>query len=382
MNKKLYTIGGFLLLSLTFSCISNKNKSEYLQTEAEPIKVNFADSILKGSHILKGSKAIAFSAKDDNALIVNVNRILVGKGRCFVMDRQGNQLIAFNENGDFIATTKKIEGEGPNDYIRIMDATIDNTAQKIYVHCDAPYCIMVFDMNLQLLENISLDYYMTEIASDDNFIYGLRMKSASEKGYELLALDKTNLSDKPTLILESSKIIYGIEAFGKSLTSYSQGINVCFPFDNVIYQISNKEITACYPMNFGTKGVGYNDIKDMDANQFFNSPYRQKIWSVVNVYSSDSTVLFGCNDLYFFVLDVASQKCDGFSSFRNDLMPYSATQTIPVDGLDNTYAYQCPSKYVGRIKEHIEEKMDAGMKKILDEYNEEDNPVIILCELK
>lgn len=380
--KKLYIIGSFLLFSLTFSCISNKNKSKDLQTEVEPIKVNFTDSILKGSHILKSCKAIAFSAKDDNALIVNINRILVGKERYFVMDRQGNQLIAFNENGDFIATTKKLEGEGPNNYIRIMDATIDNAAQKIYVHCDAPYCMMAFDMNLQLLEKVNLDYYMTEITSDDNFIYGLRMKSASEKGYELLALDKTNLSDKPTLILESSKIIYGIGAFGKGLTSYSQGINVCFPFDNVIYQISNKEITACYPMNFGTKDVDYNDIKDMNANQFFNSPYRQKIWSVVNVYSSDSTVLFGCNDLYFFVLDVASRKCDGFSSFRNDLMPYSNTQAIPVGGLDNTYAYQCPLKYVGRIKKHIEEKMNTGMKKILNEYDEEDNPVIILCELK
>jgi len=380
--RHLFITGGILLSLLASSCQSNKQKVEESQSAPTSIQVNYVKDVLRGSHILKESKAIALSSRNDDALIVKINRLLVGENRYFVMDRYGNQLIAFDGNGEFVATTKRLEGQGPDNYVRIIDAAIDNKAQKVYVHCDAPYCIMVFDMNLQLLEKISLDYYMQEIADDDKYIYGIQIKPVPDLGYQLLALDKTDLSASPVTIIDSSKNLNGVGFSGKSLTSSCRGVNVCLPFDNVIYQLSNKEIIASYPMDFGTNGVDYDDIKDMNTNQFFNSPFRQKVWSLVNVYETDSTLFFGCNDLYSFVLDKSSKECTGFSSSHNDLMPYSDTQTIPVDGLEHTYAYSCPSKYVKGIKGRLEEKMGVGMKTILDKYDEEDNPVIILCELK
>ena len=121
----------------------------------------------------------------------------------------------------------------------------------------------------------------------------------------------------------------------------------------------------------------------MSANQFFNSSYREKVWSVVNVYSSDSTLFFGCNRLYSFILNRNTKECTGFSVWRNDLMPYSATKTLPVDGLDNAYAYLWSSSHVVDFKGRVSmDNLNNDLRDILVGYEEEDNPLIVVCEMK
>lgn len=380
--KYFYLIMGGILLFAP-SCNKTRKNVDDSQRISDAVNVHFIEQPLKGSQILKDCKVLFLSSDHDDALISKVDRLLVGDNRYIVMDRHANRLMAFDGQGEFIASTASYIGEGPDSYVRIMDAAIDNKAKKVYVHCDSPYCIMVFDMNLQLEKKIRLDYYMLEIADDDKYIYGIRARYDSDFGHELIALDKENLLAEPNVMLEYSKVVIGAGAMGKSLTSYGNGVNVCLPFDNVVYQISNREIIARYSLDFGVNGVDYSDIKDMSANQFFKSPYREKIWSIVNVYSSDSTLFFGCNRLYSFALNRTTKSCTGFLAWRNDLMPYSVTKTFPVDGLDNAYAYLCRSEHVMDFKSRVsEERLEANLKKVLKGYEEEDNPLIFICEMK
>lgn len=381
--KHLFVIGGLFLLLLMGSCSQGEKTVDDSLIMQELINVNFVEHMLHGNQFLKKSRIISLSSEHDEALIAEVDRLLVGNDRYFVMDRRTNRLMAFDGQGKFIASTSRYIGEGPDSYTRITDVTIDNKAKKVYAHCDAPYCLMVFDMNLQLEKKIGLDYYMLEISDDDKYIYGLRAKNASNFGYELVVLDKADLSAEPTIMLETTKAIYGAGAIGKRLTSSGQVVNVCLPFDNVVYQLSNKEIIARYPLYFGRNGVDYSDIKGMTMNQFYKSPYREKIWSVVNVYSSDSTLFFGCNGMHSFTLNRKTKECVGFSSWRNDLIPYSTTQTLSVDGLPHAYAYLWPSLHVMNFKSHMpKDELDADFQKILEGYEEEDNPLIVVCEMK
>ena len=205
MVNRIFYIGFFLLLMMS-SCIDKKAGKE--QMVNSPIEVDFVKDGLSGSQILQGSRIVSLSSKEDEALIAEMDKLLVGEDRYFVMDRGGNKVIAFTGKGEFVASTAHLVGQGPDNYTRAIDAVIDNVAQKLYVHCDAPYCIMVFDMNLQLLEKISLDYYMREVADDSRYIYGIRVKDASDFGYELVALDKSNLSASPRVLLDYSEVIF------------------------------------------------------------------------------------------------------------------------------------------------------------------------------
>ena len=392
MVNRMFYIGLFLLLMMS-SCIDKKAGTG--QVVSNPIEVDFVKDGLSGSQILQGGRIVSLSSKEDEALIAEMDKLLVGEDRYFVMDRGGNKVIAFNGEGEYVASTARYVGQGPDNYIRVIDAVIDNASKKLYVHCDAPYCMMVFDMNLQLLEKISMDYYMREVADDDKYIYGIRVKDASDFGYELVALDKSDLSASPRVLLEYSEVIFGARAIGKSLSPYGKGVNVCLPFDDTIYQISDGKIIAQYSLDFGSKGVDYSDIKGMSVRELYRSTYGQRIWSLVNIYSSDSTLFFGCNREYSFVLNRNTGVCSGYSRYDNDLMPYSTNQTFPVDGLDNAFAYAWPSSYVMTFKrrvadenldadwkKHLEKYMNAEMEKILDGYEEEDNPLIILCVMK
>lgn len=382
LTMKYFSFASFLILAfLCCSCFSNHGNGNM----SGDVRVNFIDSLLSGSSFLKGSRLLYLDSDTEESLIIEVERLIVGDDRYFVVDRRGNQLLAFNGQGDFVASTADLVGEGPKNYVRLMDATIDNEQKKIYVHCDAPYCIMVFDMDLNLLEKVSLDYYMDEIVSDERFLYGIRMRDASNFGYELVALDKSNLSAAPEILMESSgNVVYGVGLSGKSMTSNSQGIFVCLPFDHTIYRVENKNVMESYSLDLGDKEVDPSDLEGMTAKEFFKSFQKDKIYMIQDIYASDSTLMFACNDLYRFVLNRKTKKCTGYTTFRNDLVPYSTNRTFPVQGVDRTFAYLWPSRYVMSHKKHLEQEgiLDSEIYKGIENYELEDNPPIILCEMK
>lgn len=378
---KCFSFISLLIVTLLHSsCLSNHGN----ESMSKGVEVDFVDSLLSGSSFLKDCRLVCLSTDDEESLIVGIDRLLVGDDRYFVMDRMGNHLLAFDGLGNFVASTARLEGEGPQGYIRMMDATIDNEQKKIYAHCDAPYCIMVFDMDLNLLEKVSLDYYMTEIASDERFLYGIRMRDASNFGHELVALDKSNLSAVPEVLVECSKGIYGLVTMGKRMTSCSEGTFVCLPFDNVIYRISEKELVESYPLDLGEEGVDFSDAGDMSADAFFKSFMKDKVWMLRDICVSDSSLMLACNDVYHFILNRKTKKCTGYATFRNDMMPYTSTLTFPVQGIDRTFAYLWPSEYVVSHKKHLEQKgiLDSEIYKCIENYGLEDNPPIILCEMK
>ena len=98
------------------------------------------------------------------------------------MDRGGNKIIMYDRNGRFLKSTAKMEGRGHNEYIRVIDASIDEKDKKLYVHCDAPYQMMIFDLDLNLEKIIPMDYYMGEIAIEGNQLYGICYNEPKDGG--------------------------------------------------------------------------------------------------------------------------------------------------------------------------------------------------------
>lgn len=384
MIKVAFVAAMTMMCGVYTSCISKSGKTTETENPSGSVNVNFVDSVLLGSSFLEECRLLNLSSDNEESLIVEVNSLLVGDDRYFVMDRRGNHLVAFDGQGNFIASTDRLEGEGPQSYIRMMDATIDNEQKKVYAHCDSPYCIMVFDMDLNLLEKVSLDYYMTELGSDEKYLYGIRMRDASNFGHELVALDKSNLSAAPVVLLECTKGVYGYGTMGKRMTSCSQGIFVCLPYDNVIYRVKNKELAESYPLDLGDMGVDFSNVGDMSANDFFKSSLRDKIWMFRDIYASDSFLMFACNDVWHFLLNRKTGECSAYFGFHNDMMPYSNTMGFPVQGIDRTFANLWPSEYVMSHKRRLKEKgtVDSDIYKAIENYSREDNPPIILCEMK
>lgn len=99
-----------------------------------------------------------------------------------------------------------------------MDAAMDKESRTLYVHCDAPYQIMVFDFDLNLKEVVQTDYYMDEVVADGRFIYGIRTLYRDETGFELVVLEQDRLQDTPRVLLSSTGGVPGRRTTGKSLS--------------------------------------------------------------------------------------------------------------------------------------------------------------------
>lgn len=139
------------------------------------------ENSLAFSSFLNGYKAIVLSNNMPDALIENPDRLLFTDNRIFVMDRSGNKVLMFDGSGKFLRSTANRVGKGHNEYIGVMDAAVDEKDGKLYVQCDAPYQMMVFDLDLNLEKVIPMDDYMREIAVDDDYIYGICYKSGKRR---------------------------------------------------------------------------------------------------------------------------------------------------------------------------------------------------------
>ena len=369
----------FCIVLLVFSTCHGDIKKN--MSVVEGIKVAYVDSLLPGSSYLADFQILSFSSQNEDALFIGADRLLMADNRMFIVDRLGNKVLAFDEKGNFISSTSRLTGEGPQNYIRMIDATVDNDRKQIYVHCDAPYCIMILDMDLNLIEKISLDFYMHEMVSDGNWLYGICHKENGNQGYELIALDKENLTASPLVLLETNWMIPAVRGMGKSMTAYDNGINVCLPFDHTIYQISDKEIIRSYGIDFGEKGLERTKVENMSERDFFDY-----IWWIKDIYGSDSNLVFGCNARETFVLDTHTDVCKGYESTYMDMTLYSTTNTFPVQGIGNAFGYVWKSMAIMDFKENASEEtlsnLSPEVRTLIQEYDEEDNPLIFLCKMK
>lgn len=153
------------------------------------------------SSFLKSYEIVALSDSVPEALIKFPDRILFAEDRIFVVDKADNKLLMFDREGNFLKSTASMVGKGHNEYIRLMDVAMDKEGRTLYVHCDAPYQIMVFDFGLNLKEVVQTDYYMDEVVADGRFIYGIRTLYRDETGFELVALERDRLQDTPRVLL-------------------------------------------------------------------------------------------------------------------------------------------------------------------------------------
>ena len=143
-------IGLFVCVVPFVSCSEQKP----LGTESYTVKVDFHEDELQASSFLKDYQLIPLETPSTETVISHIDRLLFAEDRVFVLDGISNKVLAFDGNGKFVASTAKMIGKGHNEYIHVCDVAWDRDAQKLYMHCDAPFQMMVFDFDLEAAKEI------------------------------------------------------------------------------------------------------------------------------------------------------------------------------------------------------------------------------------
>ncbi len=359
-----------------------------LSDNAQDVVVHFSDDTPRASSYFNSFRNIPLSAPSDEAVFKHAERLLFARGRIFVVDRVGNKILMFDEKGDFLKSTAKMIGDGDHAYRRVIDAAVDAEGGKLYVHCDAPYQMMILDLDLNVKEVIPMDYYMSEMTIDDGFVYGLCHHTKEKKniGYSLVAVPKDRLDEAPDTLLSHDKGVAGLLAGGKSLNACSDGVYASLAFDNTIYHIAHGKILNQYAIDFGEKGLRAHPIPEGMNREQFREQYKDINWAITNVCGSDSILMFNTNLTTNYILNKHTGECKGVKAFGCDMSKWTMSHFTPSQGLRHGMVYAISPFIFSEFKKFVQEEgaklVDPEMLKTAQESKPGGNPMLIVWEIK
>lgn len=374
-----------LLPAICFLCMSCKQTT---QGTMHDIKVEFNNSysFQKASRFFDCEyELIQLDAPTNQGVIKSIERILFAGENIVVVDRLGNKLLLFDRTGNFVTSTSNHIGRGHHEYIRFLDAALDEKDKKIYMYCDAPYQIMVFDYNLNLIDCTSLDFLAFEIAVDSTYVYLTRYDESGERKFDLVAIDKENLQMKPHLICKGVQGVRGLNGIGKSLNMSNGYVYFNVPFKYDIYKIKSAQIIETFAMDFGNKEITNIETKELRPTEFI-SEYPKHIWSLQNFCVTDSVIMYRANTPHYFFINTKNYECIVYDEILNDVLPIFNSMTIPTQGKKGAIVYEARPELIERFLNHMKDdnhskSYDSKME-LVKNYTLASNPLIIEWKLK
>ncbi len=150
--KLSYKIIFILLLTYCFSCDLAKDYS----VDYKQVNINVDNLPNESIHTWFDSLEFVSLEDSETSLIKAIDKIMIYQGNYYILDRGQHTIFAFNTDGRFISSTKSIHGQGPEEYISLVDFDIDTDNGNIHMLDAFAYKIKVYTKDFEFVENIKL----------------------------------------------------------------------------------------------------------------------------------------------------------------------------------------------------------------------------------
>lgn len=378
MNNIFLKITCILAISCMVGCQSYQNS-------VQEISVCYNNTLASSSDLIDSISIIKPEVNGKKSIIGSIDRILLSEDGLFIVDRKNNQLSSFDLNGNFVKSTEHIIGNGRNEYVRILDASIDTSDSLIYIYCDAPYKIMTLNFKLDVINTYQLDDLFTEIAICGNNLYALCLNQERNR-MELRKYEKKHPNGNYQLELIQEDYIQGVKGIGKSMTSGSRSLFVSMPFSNKIRKIDENGLVSDSSIDFGEMWFDYSESNNHKGTSFIDKN-ADRIWMLMNISSSDSTLLFNTNKTGLICSNM-SGKAVVYSEIIDDDFPFTSTMVLPIGGKDGFVSMIVPCSMIMKYKEYCKKNNkelsinDTTYEQIINSFKESDNPLIVVAKIR
>jgi len=364
----------FLFLLLLCSCETTKPFTE------SNIKIDFKDEDLHSSSVFKIQKIIKLESSSSDAMLKSTQRILCADSLLFVLDKEGNKIVAFDYDGRFLGSTLGLVGHAKNEYIHFTDAAIDNINHLIYLYCDRPSQMMILDYKLNVKDCVKIKDLFLEFTIDSSYVYALCPDLENESHYELRRYRRSDLDGKYDVIIDQREAIRRLGGLGKWINGNGNAVYASMPFDNTIYEIIDGTVKRHWSLDFDGKWFDYSRNKNLQGFKFSDNN-RDMHWTIQNIVASDTTLLFNTNKSNVFKASMSSGNGGAFSNIINDSIPFSSSWLIPTN-LKNGIAFKILSSYIVNYKNYYIDRHEDlpahPINNIIEKTKDGDNPLIIL----
>lgn len=368
----------FILILISFlSCkkeiiidntlVNNSIRSEEL--------ISFEEELID-TIIFNKSTIIPLETNDEN-LFKRIDRITINNGRIYLLDNSLEKVCIFDDKGKSINQIHKI-GQGPGEYISIMDFCLDKKNNEILLLCDVPYKLMRFSINGQFINDIAYSNLYEEISIDSDNNLFCKQNEVKEK-YEIGCFNKKMESINKRLATRM-KINKECYYAGKALVK-SKNLIYTRRFDPSIYYLFKDSIEKKYEFDFGK----YKTPKDLqyeeDSNIFFlKTKNNEHIYSITNAVESNKYIFFNTN-LGICIYEKETNKLKGYKMLSNQLLELGSSIYFPNDGDGNTLITSIdPASLAYYDEEYM--KKNPIINDLVSKVKSDDNPILIVYEFK
>lgn len=369
MNKLIYT-ALLILHILLISC----NQQDRKQKEADVI--NF-DNVATSEFEIENMEYIPLETTE-HSLLGGINKIIYKNDRYYILDKDQNKgVYIFDKDGNFLSSINK-QGEGPGEYIEIMDMDIDNK-NNIYIADNAKMNIIKYKQaDPTTYEAIHVGEHFMEFCYLDEQSFILR-DIFGEKGQKMKLASFNYKKNSITPLLNNRyQNVNEMDVMRCSkhyLYRSNEQIYYNERFTPYIYSISkNGELIDHYTIS-SEHYITDKELKGLEKNPVKFIQETDHIKDIISLYENEK--YFVCmpfitpSATYLLIPKDNSQKAK-----KVDFMDKAEFQgTSQIEGIAN-------NKFIVTMNYSESQAEILKDNSKLKSWNEESNPVLVLFSIK
>lgn len=385
-----------LFVLMHFFCICCKNDNEQKMLATYTIKINPDDSKFIGfKDWCSGIELIPLETTE-KSLMRRCDKIIKNGEQLYIYDGSMNVLFAFDQSGKFIFSTKHLFGSGPDDLSSLTDFNINLLNSTIELLDPLRLKIRIYDLNLNYINEIKLPsslYPIHRFMSLKNNIYLFYARQGFDENkngdIKFYSVNKEQIIDRTGK--HNCPSWFG--TYISNLTLYNLDNDFFFSHEfpnNTIYRVNTEvfELEPHFYIDFGEKNLIYGELfkespNDKDVTTYRNflasNDNKNKYVLVVNKLENQRyfAVFFDYKKKYNLVLYDKINHTTLLGHNQKEAKNFASAYIMTDEAL-----YSIPY-FLRQISSFIDENLlDEKSKQVLENLQEDDNPVIIKYVLK
>ncbi|GAA6255850.1 6-bladed beta-propeller [Bacteroides sp. f07] len=374
-NSRVSLLGIACLLSC---CQSSSRIDNSMAVVSDYIDVVQDTSLFSNPHVFMLEQA-------EQSLIASIDHVIEHDSTYYILDKRTNQVLFYTHNGRFMHAIKSV-GNGPGEYVRLMDIALDPTSSQL-VLLSYPSTLLYYDLEGEYIKTIHLGNKTSfhSLVIDEKYIYLSKPTFYNDKLEEtsITVVSKQHPDEKYDILEPLPEIAPYCHFRGRTLM---RGLTPLFTrkFDNHIYSLKGKEILPEIDINWG----GYEFPESMKEHKFscvellkycLGNKY---IYEISNVVESERSILFSTNLPGIFILDKLTQDIVHYGKIMNVDYGILMPNYMFVESDNNRVFFVYPAYELVKMKENVKDAPEKRKKypekllSLLEQITEESNPVI------
>lgn len=370
-----------LLFSLLFlGCTPNSNKvGKENEKGGENIdKFRFTNHALEDSTLFKECHIVPLETNDDS-FIQKISRIYKTNDDIFILDKSLNKLSVFDVHGNYRHKIENI-GNGPHEYVSVMDFCLDTEKKEILLLCDRPYKIMRFKYDGQFVEEIKQTDLFRNILMSDGYIYCNRIESGKRglNEYEIYCMS-SNGEPRGNILKRRDNITNKTHHVGNFLNK-SKYIYYTRRFDNRVYQVTGNESKERYTLDFGKFNVPEHLSEEQDFKKFRSECDEKKyIYSITEFTENEKYIIFLTNQAIC-VYDKNKETFTGYPTIKNSEFGIESNSFLANGNDGNSIFMTINPAMLYMLKDYMDD--NENIASLFEKVKEDDNPILLFYQFK